>query len=31
MISRRKGEEALDIWLRELRANAYVEYRLDGF
>ncbi|WP_025770274.1 peptidylprolyl isomerase [Thioalkalivibrio sp. HK1] len=28
-IRRRKFEEALDLWLRRLRDEAYVEYRLD--
>ncbi len=30
LIRQRKAEEELDIWLRRLRDEAYVEYRLDG-
>ena len=29
-IQERKGQEALEQWLRELRAEAYVDYRLEG-
>jgi peptidyl-prolyl cis-trans isomerase SurA len=28
-IRQRKGEEELQRWLRQLREEAYVEYRLD--
>lgn len=30
LIRQRKAEEELDIWLRRLRDEAYVEYRLEG-
>ena len=29
MIGRRKSEVAVESWLREMRSEAYVEYRLN--